>query len=240
MLRKARPCSAPKAMASELNTKSDIRTAGRSLPPTTADGRPSKIPVRSDTSSGSASDDSDDAKSSLRAKRYGKSKIPRAVPKNVATSKSTEAAGNITLQEKCPQRSGMQQTLSSTAKSSGANPKVGGAKIVDKKQTAKPKGLKRREHEESPSLNKARSNALGSRQDMGIQKKSTKTSKLTPKTGGNAKKRSGLPEEEQEKPKCGTTAKKSALKHPVLGKVNNEKLPKVSLQNIFFRKKCYA
>ncbi|XP_031573060.1 centrosomal protein of 290 kDa-like [Actinia tenebrosa] len=211
-------------MASAL-AKSETRPAGRTLPSSSAHGRPSKIPVRSDTSSGSASDDSDDgAKSSLKAKRYGKSKIPRAVPvKNVTCS--TE---HRTLEEK-PQRSGLQQKLSSTSKNSSANPKVAGAKASGKEEIAKLQGgLKRKELiKESPSFNAARSNTRTSgtrRMSWGIQKKSTKTSKVTPTTGEKAKKGSGLPEEEQEKPRRGTTPKTSASKHPVFGKVNNEKV----------------
>lgn len=220
-------------MASILTAKSDTRPAGRSIPATAANGKPSKIPVRSNSSSGSASDDSDDgAKSSLKAKRCGKSKIPRAVPvKNVSTTTGTTGSKSCTLEEKCPQKSGMQQKLTST-KSSGANPKVGGIKAAVKNETTKKGGLKGRELKESPSFNAARSKTLGSRQDLGVQK-STKTSKVTPKTGQKAKEGSGLLEGEQDKPRRGATAKKSASQHPAVGKKNNEKLPlKVSHQNI--------
>jgi hypothetical protein len=236
-------------MASVLHDKSEIRRRVGSIPPAATYGKPSKIPVRSGNSSGSASDDSDGpAKSALRIKSPGKSQLPIAVKtpvKNVVhSSKSAGTSGRRSVPEKSSQISngGVQQKKTEKTNINSRS-KAGdtGAKAADNKKTiSKPPSrlealapIKR-----SPSVNQARCKGtigLGSQVLPGTKKKlgsikllgQVQQGRLRPaRNSSKAKKDNGLPEEEQEKPLGGIVPKSSFKQIPVIGQISaSENLP---------------
>lgn len=195
-------------------------------PPGAPYSRPSKIPVRSEHSSGgSASDDSDNSsKSESKSKTGGKSHLPVPVVKPPAkkvvhSSKPAGTSGSDSDPEKSSNKGVEETVVPATEKSNTKSEDNDTGAEPIKKTPARLKSLKLKK---SSSVNQARCvNPLSRSVIPGINKKQTpvKTSsnalafvqqgRLRPARKFQAKKADDLPEEEQEKPSGGIGRKTS-------------------------------